>query len=238
MRDHVAVEELLAVEALGGLDRDDRGTLDALLAEHGPDCAECAALREEFAETAAMLGTGLGETPVSEGLEEQTVRLALADRRGDASPAPKPSRGGRWLVAVAAAIVLLAVGAAAGYLAAPPSTEDAFGAFVNQRGTNVVQMEPVEGQQGSVTLAVGADGTEGFIAASDLPALPDGKVYELWTIAGDTPTSVGCLAPEGGQATQPITGSFGSADVAAITVEDAACPDAPTTAPVLAAELR
>ena len=49
MKDHTEIEELLALEALGGLEPDDRARLDVLLAEHGPDCAECAELRAGLA---------------------------------------------------------------------------------------------------------------------------------------------------------------------------------------------
>src|SRR5689334_9857625 len=97
MRDHTAIEEPLALEALGGLEPDDRTRLDALLADHGPDCPECAELRAEFADVAAMLGAGLAPSPISDALEDRTVAAALATQplsgrvtgeRGPAAIAP------------------------------------------------------------------------------------------------------------------------------------------------------
>ena len=88
-----------------------------------------------------------------------------------------------------------------------------------------------------MTLAVSADGNAGYVIGSGVQAPPAGQVYELWTIAGETPTSIGCLVPTDGVVNQPLTGSFGTADVAAMTVEPSACPAAPSTPPVQVATL-
>jgi anti-sigma-K factor RskA len=231
MRDHTETEELLALEALGGLEPADRALLDALLAEHGPDCAECAELRSGFADTAAMLGTGLRPTDVSAGLEDRTVAAALAG--GPAAIAPTHRRRNA-LIAIAAAVVLVAVGALGGYLAAPRSAEQT---FLSQPGVRVVPFEPSDGTGGSMTLAVGPDGTKAYVLGSGLTEPPAGQTYELWTIQGDTPTSLGCVVPTDGQVVVPVNGSFTTADVAAVTVESTACPATPTTSPVMVATL-
>jgi anti-sigma-K factor RskA len=230
MRDHTEIEELLALEALGGLESDDRARLQALIAEHGEDCAECAALRADFSETAAMLGAGLDPTPLSADLEERTVAAALSPRSATA-----PAR--RWraaLVALAAAIILVTVGAIGGYLAAPRSDVEA---FIHRSGVRFVPFEPGDGGSGTMTLAVGPDGTSAYVIGSGLASPPSGEVYELWTITGKTPTSLGCLVPSNGNVSQRVEGSFATADVAAMTVESAACPAAPTSAPVQVAML-
>ena len=59
MRDSTEIEELLALEALGGLEANDRARLVALLQERPEDSAEIEELRAEFSDTAAMLGAGL-----------------------------------------------------------------------------------------------------------------------------------------------------------------------------------
>jgi hypothetical protein len=43
-RPHEDLEELIAAEALGGLDEATRAEMLRLMAEHGPDCAECVRL--------------------------------------------------------------------------------------------------------------------------------------------------------------------------------------------------
>jgi anti-sigma-K factor RskA len=241
MVDRTEIEELLALEALGGLEPDDRARLDALLADAGPDAAECEELRAGFAETAAMLGTGLEPSPVSAGLEERTVAAALGDGHvtgdgsvggdgGSAAIAPTHRRRNA-LIAIAAAIVLVAVGALGGYLTAPRNTQQALQDY------RVVPFAPSDGTGGTMTLAVAPDGTNGYVIGSGLDAPAAGKTYELWTIKGDTPTSLGCVLPSNGQVVLPVTGSFTTADVAAVTVESNACPAAPTTAPVMVATL-
>ena len=229
MREHGEIEELLALEAIGGLEPADGERLAELRAEHGPDCAECAALEAGFRETAAGLGAALAPARLSDDLEERTVAAALAEPRTE--PSARRGRSMAWL-AVAAAIVLLAVGAAVGYLAAP---ESSVAAFIQQPGVTLV---PFEGATGTMTLAIGPDGTEAYMIGTGLPDPPDGQVYELWTIAGDTPTSVGCVVPTDGHVAQKMEGAFSTADVAAITVESAACPSAPTTDPVQVATLQ
>lgn len=244
MRDHTEIEELLALEALGGLESGDRARLDELLVEHGPDCVECAELRDGFADTAAMLGAGLQPTTVSAGLEERTVAAALDNRPQSAGVAPAEGDGDppaiapthrrrNALIAIAAAIVLVAVGALGGYLAAPRNPVQS----VLGQGARIVPFTPTGGTAGAMTLAVAPDGTSGFVLASGLAAPPAGKTYELWTIEGKTPTSLGCVVPANGQVVAPVSGSFATADVAAVTVESNACPSAPTTSPVMVATL-
>jgi anti-sigma-K factor RskA len=230
VRDQVEIEELLALEALGGLEADDRVRLSALVEERTEDRVEMEALRAEFADTAAMLGAGFQPTPLSADLEARTVAAALA---APSSTAP----GRRWraaLVAVAAAVFLVAVGAIVGYVTAPPS---GFEAFMQQEGVRLVPFDAGESGTGTMTLAVAPDGRSAYVIGAGVQAPPSGEVYELWTISGKTPTSLGCLVPSDGFVSQPLTGSFDTADVTAMTVESAACPAAPTTAPVQVAAL-
>jgi anti-sigma-K factor RskA len=231
MRDHTEIEELLALEALGGLEPDDRARLDVLLAEHGADCPECAELRSGLSDTAAMLGTGLRPTGVSAGLENRTVAAALAVAPAAIAPTHRRRNA---LIAIAAAIALVAVGALGGYLAAPRNAEQN---FLAQHGVRVVPFAPTDGTGGAMTLAVGPDGTQGYVFGSGLATPPAGQTYELWTIQGDTATSLGCVVPSDGQVVVPVNGAFTTADVAAVTVEASACPSAPTTSPVMVATL-
>jgi anti-sigma-K factor RskA len=228
MKDRAELEELLAVEALGGLEPADHARLRELLDDDGDDRAEVAQLRAEFSDTAALLGTGLAPTPLSTDLEQRTVTAALAP----ATPAPAR----RWraaLVAIAAAL-LVAVGVIAGYVAAPKSDVEA---FINAPGATFIPFEASSGGTGTMTLVVAADGQSAYVIGAGVSAPPSGDVYELWTIQGKTPTSLGCLVPDDGVVRQKVTGDFGTSDVAAMTVESSACPPAPTTDPVQIATL-
>ena len=232
MREHGEIEELLALEALGGLEPADAERLAALRAEHGGDCAECAALEAEFRDTAVGLAGGLPPAVVGDDLEERTVAAALAERRVVTPVARRRSRV--WL-AVAAAVLLVAIGAVGGYLAAPRSS---VAAFLQQPGVTLVPFEQTAPSSGTMTLAIAPDGTEAYVIGTGMPAPPEGQVYEVWTITGQTPVSVGCVTPSDGHVSLGVQGDFARADVAAVTVESDSCPSAPTTDPVQVATLQ
>src|SRR4051794_31405000 len=110
-RDHAVIEELLSVDALGGLDEADRALLDRERAGHG-ECEECESLETQFAEVAGRLGMSLEPVAVRDGMVEDILGGSAAD---DApirvvGPPPRTSGGWRALVAVAAAFTLFVGG--------------------------------------------------------------------------------------------------------------------------------
>ncbi|MFN2589741.1 MAG: hypothetical protein ABR518_03120, partial [Actinomycetota bacterium] len=79
---HDHLEELIAAEALGGIDELDRQRLERELAAHGPDCEECGRLLTEYGEAAANLALALEPVPLSPGAEVRLVQLARAGTEG------------------------------------------------------------------------------------------------------------------------------------------------------------
>jgi len=77
-RSHERLEELIAADAIGGLDDAERRAMLAEMAEHGPDCAECATLTAEYGEVAARLATALDPMPMSASAEERLLAAARA----------------------------------------------------------------------------------------------------------------------------------------------------------------
>jgi hypothetical protein len=75
---HVRLEELIALDALDGLDPAERAELDAALAEHGPDCAGCAELFAVYGEAAATLAFALDGVRPSAGAEDRLIAAAAA----------------------------------------------------------------------------------------------------------------------------------------------------------------
>ena len=238
MRDHGWIEELFAVRSLGGLDPQDEQELHREMVEHGAECSECRRLEAEYAgyeDAAGRLAFALDPVPVPEGLEDRVVASAIRDEPivSVVSPAerrePKAARGSllRPLVAVAASIVLLAVGWAAGSLtsgddiAIPPDAR-------------VVVFEG----EGDATLALAfRPGDRGVYLVGSLDRQPGDRAYELWTFRGETPVPGGCFRPGAdGSVFEFLDAEIEPTPLMAVTVESASCPSAPTTDPILIAQ--
>jgi anti-sigma-K factor RskA len=70
-----------------------------------------------------------------------------------------------------------------------------------------------------------------------LPSPPPGKAYEAWVIRGGVPIPSGMAPTLTGVVTMPLHEVLRAGDAAAITLEDSAGAQAPTTAPVLIGEV-
>lgn len=238
-RDHTLIEELLAVQSLGGLDGDDLQILQRARDAHG-DCAECLALESGFRETAGRLGFALDPVPVDGAVAERI----LADRRPArvaAVPtvpdelAERRSRGTgrRWVAAgaVAAALVLV-VGAFAAFLR--PTTTDLSRASSEQR---VLRFTATRGD-GELAMAY-TPGQPGLIFwGSHLPQPGEGRVLEIWRVHDGTPTSAGCVTPADGRIASFVDAEVGDADLMAVTEEAASCPSSPTGPTILSAPIQ
>ena len=239
MRDHERIEELIAARALGGLDPADEATLRTLMSAHGSSCDECARLETEYAEVAGRLAFALDPAPIRPGLEDETVGLALAGQTQRSLPPtdeparPRRSIGARLrpLVAIAAALVLFAGGWVLGTRTSgegPPQVPP---------DATVV---PFQGEPGSGTLAVAytPSGSGVYLLGSDLPAPPEGTVYQFWMIQGTTPVAGPCLSPSAdGSLFAFVDTELGGTDAMAVTVEPSTCSSAPTTTPIYVADL-
>ena len=227
--DHERFEELTAAEVLGGLEQPERDELDAITAEHGPDCAQCEEIRAGYAETAADLALALDPMPPRAG----AVDRLLAEVTGSASTGPSATR--RWRrvgLAAAAAVVLLVAGGAIGYAIRRPSgtsTSRAIGDYLNQPGARLVAFPAPNGQSLAVLFRSGQ--SRAWILGSGLPQPAGDHVYELW------------YQPAGAQNMRP-GGTFGGGTVTtattvstpitalAISVEPHGGSPQPTTKPI------
>lgn len=236
MRDHALIEELTAARALGGLDPEEAATLEAEMASHGPDCAECRRLEADADEVAGRLAFAVDPVALPEGFEDRVLATATREATGTAETAPrvlprrKPTSLGwlRPLVAAAAALALFVGGWAAGDL----FEDDA----VVPDGARVVTFE---GQApGSLSVAY-APGTTGvYVLASDLETPPAGRVYELWMISDGTPVSGSCFRPAAdGSVFRLVDADVGTTDTMAVTLEPSECSTRPTSDPILTAPI-
>ena len=91
---------------------------------------------------------------------------------------------------------------------------------------------------GVATVVLAADRHELVVTTSGLPALPTGKVYQLWLI-GKTIVSAGLLpsATSSGQTPPVLASGVVKGDALGLTVEPAGGSRKPTTTPILALPL-
>ena len=91
---------------------------------------------------------------------------------------------------------------------------------------------------GTATVVLAADRHELAVVTTGLPALPSGKVYQLWLIGKPAITSAGLLPPAKDGRTPPVlaTGVV-KGDTLGLTVEPAGGSAQPTTKPILALPL-
>ncbi|MGI9119806.1 MAG: anti-sigma factor domain-containing protein [Acidimicrobiales bacterium] len=209
---HPDLEELLGAYALDAVDDAERDVVD----QHLPTCARCRAEVEEHREVAALLahsGTAAPEglwNRIADSLEGEPPELVLTSVAPFRAPGPIPTVGRSWrtratavVMAVAAAvIVVLGVqikdqdqrldGMAS--LLSVDALERAFQAAEATPGSEVVQVESFDGLHDAQ--AVVTEEGLGYLQASGLPRLPEGRTYQLWGDTGDQRVSLGLLGAD------------------------------------------
>jgi hypothetical protein len=235
------VEELLGAYALDAVDEDERERVERHLA----DCPRCRLEVEQHREVAAQLAY-VG-APAPDGVWDRVVAsLEDAPPALDLAPvvplAPRPVRRslvvtGAALVAAAAAVIGLLglrvsrlddrLSALAARQRQDPMAQQIDGAVATPGATRV----SLRGQgQAGVEAVLLPDGT-GYLIRSSLPALPAGRTYQLWAIAGSDKVSLGVLGSQPGESQFQIVGAH--VDALAVTNEVAGGVVAPSLPPVV-----
>jgi anti-sigma-K factor RskA len=187
-----SLDELLGAYALDAVDEVERRRIEAYLAANPGARSEVAAHRE----VAALLAVGSEAPP--DGLWD---RIAGALDEPAPEPGPRlaqvlpPARRSRRRIVIGAVAGAVAVAAAAvavtvvivredePSLSGPAAIERAYVDAQGATGTRRTQLVSPD-QPFHADAVVQADGT-GFLAASDLPALPDTETWQLWGVYGD-----------------------------------------------------
>jgi hypothetical protein len=252
-RPHDRIEELIVADALDGLDPAERDRLFREMAEHGPDCPDCARLLAEYGEVAGWLALALDPVPLSADAEERLLRsaregadspLGPSDRlptaeAEDAGTLPERSarptlgRWRRWAAAASVAAVLAGVAGAVGWTIAPrgPGAQSQFLAFVAAPGTRVVTLAAGNGR--SLAVAFRAGQREAWVVGTGLADPEGGKVYELWYRMGSSArmAPAGTFSPSDGTVVAKVeVGS--SFDTLAVSVEPPGGSEQPTSKPI------
>jgi len=229
-----------ALDAVSDIER-------AAFARHLASCDSCAQEMAELRETVARLAdadaTAAPARLKAAVLAEITRTPQVGPGRGGREGARRPerSRGWRgWVAAAAAAVVLAAGVGAIGYAVSDQRVraaraQAAAAAALNARVDAVltapdarVTSKQVPGG-GEVIVIVSPALNQGVAALSDMPARPDGKVYQLWVLHGTDATSAGVMAAGQRSGTQLLTG-VATADGFGVSAENpggAAVPSQP-----------
>ncbi|HET9014326.1 MAG TPA: sigma-70 family RNA polymerase sigma factor [Thermomicrobiaceae bacterium] len=211
---HALLQELLGAYALAALSPEE----EALVEEHLRTCAVCRAELDELRLPAQALTLTAEPRAPSADLGARIRAAALAgtassERDGhELAPAPLPlalRRDRRAMVpwAIAAALLLVSLAMLGWNLAlrAQPSQET-----FALRATSAA---PAAG--GQITYLPSRQVM--ILSLHDLPALPAGKVYQVWLIRDGTPASAGVLGT--GQTTLAVAADAHDYQTLAITVE-------------------
>jgi hypothetical protein len=234
--DHSLIEELMAVDALGGLDGDDRERLTQERASHG-DCAECHAIEAEFGETAAMLASVLAPVPVDDQMIDRILATprdrqpsTVASHHRDELAEHRTRRFPAWQALSAAAAVAVVLVVAVTTLR--PSTTSVDVVPASQR---IAVFE----SSTDATLAVAyTPGEPGAVFwGSRHPDPGEGRVYEIWMIEDDKAVSGGCVTPTDGVIALRVDATIGTTEAMAVTRETSDCPASPSGFPILSADL-
>jgi len=189
LRDHEAIQELLAGYVLRSLSGDDASEADRILSEHVPGCDECRATLDAFQAIAGELAL---DAPVVEPPDTLRARL----RRELEPRASSRWNTGRIVAVAASVVVVVGVGAVAltrggGGLAngqlARADLQDVATTAVNPSATRQPLGEATE---------ISSPATEKlYIYGTDVPLPAPGSVYRLWAGSPEQPRYIGDFLP-------------------------------------------
>ena len=230
-----ALSGAYAVDALNDIER-------AQFERHLAECAECRAEVDSLREAAGLLVETTAAEPPAALRERLLAEVATVRPLPPVTP-PTPlhdrrSTRRRWVAPlVAAAAVVAALGA--GGVVWHPWTDE------TSQAPQLSAADRVRNAPDAVSVTRKVDGGEATIVASkslnqfvvstqDLPALPAGKVYEMWLDDADqgmVPVTGGLMTAA--DSTVVLEGDVSNASGAGITVEPAGGSRVPTSDPVV-----
>jgi anti-sigma factor RsiW len=244
--------DLHSLSGAYALDALKQGAESERFARHLNRCPSCTSEVREFREVATAMAFAAAAAPPPE-LRDQVLAAAALTRQ--LPPEVKSHARGRraraprarvpwvpWLSGVAAAAVVVAV--LFGYAQAHTEQELSQARAQSQAIALVLSAPQVKllthatTKGGVATVVLAADRHEMVVTTSGLPALPAGKVYQLWLIGTKKTVSAGLLPSATSGQTRPVLASgVVKGDTLGLTVEPAPGTAQPTTTPILALPL-
>jgi anti-sigma factor RsiW len=227
-------------------------------ARHLSRCPSCAAEVRGFREVATTLAFAVTAEPPP-GLRNQVLTAAARTRqlppeirsqgahRADARPQRTPwFQKLPWVPWLSGAVALASIAAAVFFGLAQSRTQDELNqARAQNQALSVVLSAPgarvlsqVSAHGGTAVVVLAAERHELAVVTTGLPALPSGKVYQLWLIGKTKIVSAGLLPQaKNGQTPAILATGVVKGDTLGLTVEPAPGSAQPTTKPIVAVPL-
>jgi len=236
-----------ALDALGSPAEEDR------FARHLSRCPSCEAEVRGFREVAtAMAFAVTAEAPAA--LRPQVLAAAARTRQlpPEVSSHRDHARPQRtrstlpWIPWLSGAVALASIAVAVFFGLAQSHTQDELNqARAENQALNVVLSAPhvqvlsqVATSGGTAVVVLAAERHALAVVTTGLPALPSGKVYQLWLIGTKKTESAGLLPPaQDGQTPAVLATGVVKGDTLGLTVEPAPGSAQPTTKPIVALPL-
>ncbi|MET0426545.1 MAG: anti-sigma factor [Actinoplanes sp.] len=211
----------------------------AAVERHLRECEDCRQEADELRAVAARLADGAWSVPPP-GLKTNVLAEIATTRQLQPAVPRSNRRGMQWRRLTAAAAVVVAIGGAstAAYAVQEGRVRGERAEAERARASEervrsilaatdlVIHEQTVDGG-GRVTVASSRLRNAGVIMLAAASAPADGRVYQLWTIRGQTPASAGVLQPGQSSVVQIVDGLPGAASVG-VTVEPAGGSPQPT----------
>ena len=233
-----------ALDAIEGGAERDRFT------RHLNRCPSCAGEVRGFREVATALAFASAAEPPPE-LRDRVLAAAARTRQlpPEVRTHARPRRTRTWVpwvpwlsgaVATASIVVAVLFGLAQAHtqdeLNQQRAENQALNLVLSAPQVKVLSHATTKG--GVATVVLAADRHELAVVTNGLPALPSGKVYQLWLIGKTKTVSAGLLpAARSGQTPAVLATGVVKGDTLGLTVEPAPGSKQPTTTPILALPL-
>jgi anti-sigma factor RsiW len=215
-----AYNELTAAYALDALEPDEASAYE----EHLAGCEICQANLAAMSATAVQVAFAAPPVDPPAQLRGRILDAARSERPNVVPLRPRHWQGSRAAVAAVVAVAAcLVVGLGIWNVSLSNRLDDA---------TQAPRAFPLEGAAGSVVVS-GDD--DGVLVVSNLEEAPAGKTYEAWVIEDGTPVAAGTFGG-GGTVAVKLEHPVRSGSVVAVTVEDAAGAEHPTTDPIITSQ--
>ena len=217
---------------------------------HMSRCASCASEVRGFREVATALAFAATAEPPPE-LRDRVLGAAARTRQlpPEVRTHARPRRTRVWMpwvpwisgvVATASIVVAVLFGFAQAHTQQQLNQVQAENAAISLllSSPQVTLLSRSTTKGGVATVVLAADRHQLVVVTNGLPALPAGKVYQLWLIGKTKTMSAGLLPPATAGRTPPVLASgVVKGDTLGLTVEPAPGSVQPTTTPILALPL-